>query len=200
MKNLDNQQQTAVFKTQEMLNVLLSDTAARNAATQFNATSANQTNQFFASLSSNIAQFNTEQTNAMSRFNAGEVNAMEQFNASLTNQRDQFNATNALVIAQANAQWFQNITTMENAAQNQANRDDAISANNLTMSAYNNTVQRERDLLAWAWQSSENARQRDADLLIAKVSKGKDSSDSLWSSAAGTFLSAIATNVADIIF
>jgi len=199
MKNLDNQQQTAVFKTQEMLNVLLSDTAARNAAAQFNATSENQTNQFFASLSSNIAQFNTEQANAMTRFNAGEANAMAQFNASLSNQRDQFNATNALVIAQANAQWFQNITTMENAAQNQANRDAAIASNNLTMSAYNNTVQRERDLLAWAWQSSENARQRDVDLLVAKVSKGKDSSDSLWSSAAGTFLSALVTNIADAI-
>ena len=199
MKNLDNQQQTAVFKTQEMLNVLLSDAAARNAAAQFNATSANQTNQFFASLSSNIAQFNTEQANAMTRFNAGEANAMEQFNASLTNQRDQFNATNALVIAQANAQWFQNITTMENAAQNQANRDAAIASNNLTMSAYNNTVQRERDLLAWAWQSSENASQRDVDLLIAKVTKGKDSSDSLWSSAAGTFLSALVTNIANAI-
>jgi len=198
MKNLDNQQQTAVFKTQEMLNVLLNDTAARNAAAQFNATSENQTNQFFASLSSNIAQFNTEQTNAMNRFNAGETNAMEQFNASLSNQRDQFNATNALVIAQANTQWFQNITTTENAAQNQVNRDSAIAANSLTMSAYNNIVQRERDLLSWAWQSSENARQRDVDLLVSKVSK--DSSDSLWSSAAGTFLSALVTNVADIIF
>ena len=32
----------------------------------------------------------------------------------------------------------------------------ALAANNLTMTMYNNVVQRERDLLAWAWQSGEN--------------------------------------------
>ena len=195
MKNLDNQQQTAVFKTQEMLNVMLSDTAARNAAAQFNATSENQTNQFFASLSANVAQFNVEQANAMNRFNAGEANAMSQFNAAQVNLRDQFNANNQLLIAQANAQWFQNITTMENAAQNQANRDAAMAANNMTMTAYNNRVQRERDLLAWAWQSSENASQRNADLGLEKFKQAGAKSSAL-SGAAGTILSEVFSAVA----
>ena len=159
MANLTNEQQVSMFKAQEQVNAILSDTAAANAAKQFNATSQNQTDQFFASMATQVSQFNTEQGNAMARFNAGETNALAQFNAAQTNARDQFNAQNALVIAQANAQWAQSITTAENAANNQANRDAAMAANNLTMTAYNNTVQRERDLLAWAWQSGENERE-----------------------------------------
>jgi hypothetical protein len=61
MANLDNEQQTSIMKAQSMVSALLSDTAAANAAKQFNATSENQTNQFYASLTSNIAQFNVDQ-------------------------------------------------------------------------------------------------------------------------------------------
>ena len=75
MHNLTNEQQTAMFKAQEQVNAILSDTAAQNAAKQFNATSQNQTDQFFSSMATQVSQFNTEQNNAMSRFNAGEVNA-----------------------------------------------------------------------------------------------------------------------------
>ena len=203
MKNLDNEQQTAVFKTQEMVNSLLSDQAATNAAAQFNAKSENQTNQFFTSLASQVSQFNVEQQNAMSRFNAGESNALSQFNAGIENARDQFNAQNHLIVAQANAQWFQTITTTENAAQNQANRDNAIQSNNLTMTAYNNLVQRERDLLTWAWQSAENSKDIDARIAVARISadaEKKDDSGSWLSSAAGKFLGALADNAADHIW
>ena len=206
MTNLSNEQQMNMFKAQERVNALMSDTAAANAARQFNATSENQTNQFFASLQTQVSQFNTEQINAMSRFNAGEANALAQFNAAQANAREQFNATNHLVVAQANAQWAQSITTAANAANNQANRDAALAANNLTMTAYNNIVQRERDTLAWAWQSGENAAQRDANIAIAKInaeasaSAGGDTDDVGLSSAAGTFLGQIAINAANLLF
>ena len=202
MKNLDNEQQTSVMKAQEMVNAMLSDQAAENAAKQFNATSENQTNQFFETLSAQISRFNAEQTNAMSRFNAGETNALAQFNALQKNSRDQFNAQSHLVIAQANAQWFQNITTTDNAAQNQANRDAVLAANNLTMTAYNNVVQRERDLLAWAWQSAENQADRDGSIAIEKIrSDAADSGDTDgFSVASGKFLTRLAVNAADKFF
>ena len=206
MTNLSNEQQMNMFKAQERVNSLMSDTAAENAARQFNATSQNQTDQFFASLQTQVSQFNTEQSNAMARFNAGEANALGQFNAAQANAREQFNATNHLVVAQANAQWAQSVTTAANAAQNQANRDAALAANNLTMTAYNNIVQRERDTLAWAWQSGENAAQRDANIAIAKINAeasagaGGDTDDIGLSSAAGTFLGQIAINAADLLF
>ena len=206
MTNLSNEQQMSMFKAQERVNTILSDTAAANAAKQFNATSENQTNQFFSTLATQVSQFNSEQKNAMSRFNAGETNALARFNADQENARDQFNATNHLVVAQANAQWAQSVTTAENAANNQANRDAALAANNLTMTAYNNIVQRERDVLAWAWQSGENAAQRDANIAVAKIqaeasaSAAGDTDSSGLSAASGSFLGQIAINAADYLF
>lgn len=215
LANLDNEQQMSVIRAQEVARALLSDQAAENATRQFNATSQNQVEQFFASLSTQVAQFNSEQSNAMSRFNAGEANALAQFNTQQKNARDQFNATNHLVIAQANAAWAQAVTTADNAAQNQANRDAALFANNLTMTAYNNIVQRDRDVLAWAWQSGENAAQRDANILIAKIQEesaryqadvkaasdaASSGSGAAGSAAFGKFLGQLAINAADLIF
>ena len=206
LTNLSNEQQMNMFKAQERVNSILSDTAQENAARQFNATSENQTNQFFASLATQVSQFNSEQKNSMSRFNAGETNALAQFNASQVNAREQFNATNHLIVAQANAQWAQSVTTAENAANNQANRDAALAANNLTMTAYNNIIQRERDVLAWAWQSGENAAQRDANIAVAKIqaeasaAAAGDTDSTGLSAASGTFLGQIAINAADYLF
>ena len=210
MANLENEQQMSVIKAQEIARALLSDQAAENAARQFNATSENQVNQFFASLATQVSQFNTEQANAMSRFNAGEANAIAQFNIQQQNARDQFNATNHLVVAQANAAWAQAVTTAANAEQNQANRDAALVANNLTMTAYNNIVQRDRDVLAWAWQSGENAAERDANILIEKIRdesaryaadiKAAADRGSAGSAALGSFLGQLAINAANLVF
>ena len=201
MANLDNQQQTALFKAQQRTAAILSDTAAENATKQFNATSQMQTDQFFSTLATQVSQFNAEQKNAMERFNAGEENATAKFNKAQENAREEFNTKNHLVIAQANAQWAQSVTTAANAAANQANRDEAMQANEFTMTAYNNVVQRERDTLAWAWQSAENASERDANIMIANISEGKGAkSGNILSEAAGKFLGNLATHASDKIF
>jgi len=192
MANLSNEQQTLMFKHQANVSAIFSDQGADNAAKQFNATSENQTNQFFANLATQVAQFNAEQSNAMSRFNAGETNAISQFNAAQSNLRDQFNAQNHLVVAQANARWLQSITTAANAANNQANRDAAMMANNLTRAAYDAILQKERDLMGWAWKSGESQKQRDNNIAVAKISEGADDS-----SIFETGLSAIAAELTD---
>ena len=166
MASLNNQQATAVFKAQQLNNALLSDAAAENAAKQFNAASENQTNQFFSNLQAQVAQFNNEQANTMARFNAGEANAITQFNATQQAAREQFNATNQLVVAQANAKWLQTITTAENAAQNQANRDAALAANDLTEVAYNNILQMERDTIGYAFRAGESQLQRELEITL----------------------------------
>ena len=201
MSSMSNQQQVAMFKAQSLASVYTSDTAAANAARQFNAASDDQVDMFFSNLQNNINQFNNDQYNSMERFNAGEANALSQFNSAQQNARDTFNAQNQLVVAQANAQWSQTITTTDNAALNQANRDAAQAANNFTMTGYNNAIQRERDTLAWAWQSAENDKDRDAKIAVAKINEGaEDDGSSALSAAAGTFMGAIASNAADIIF
>ena len=169
MTNLDNAQQTGLFQAQANINALLTDTAAQNAAKQFNASSVNQTNQFFDSLTANVSQFNASQKNAMDQYNAGETNAVDKFNAQLESQRQQFNATNGLVIAQANAVWRQNATTLDTAAQNQANAAAALSMNAMTARGMDEVWQKERDRLAFAFTAVESDKDRAAQLLLGNA-------------------------------
>ncbi len=166
MANLANAQQTAMFKAQQNIQALFTDQAATNAAAQFNASSENQTNQFFAQLSSQTSQFNAAQTNAMAQFDTNQINSIRQFNANLQNQRDQFNANNGLVIAQANAQWRQNIATLNTAAQNESNMNFAKTINSLTSSNLDQIWQRERDLMQYNFTSAESAKDRALSILM----------------------------------
>ena len=167
MTNLSNQQQAAMFNAQQNIQALFTDQAAENAAEQFNATSENQTDQFFASLASQVGQFNASQQNAMDQYNAGQTNALRRFNSELQDARDRFNAANGLVVAQANAQWRQNIATANNAVINQSNMDYAKTINALSAKNLDEIWQRERDLMTFAYSSSQTSQDRALKLLLA---------------------------------
>lgn len=145
MKNMDFEQQTNLFKAQQNIQAIFSDQAADNAAKQFNASSENQTNQFFANMATQV----------------------QQFNAGMEVQRDQFNAQNALVVAQANAQWRQNTATVNAAAQNTANLEQARAANSITQSTLDSVWQRERDIMDYAFRQSESASDRALSVFLA---------------------------------
>ena len=102
----------------------------------------------------------------MDQYNAGQVNALRRFNAEIQDQRDRFNAQNGLVVAQANAQWRQNIATLNNAAINNSNMDYAKTINALSAKNLDEIWQRERDLMTFAQQSSENALERSLKLIM----------------------------------
>lgn len=189
-RNLDISQQADMFKNQSVIQSLFTDASAQNAASQFNATSENQTNQFFANLRSQVQQFNSSQSNAMNQFNAKEDNALEIFQEQINNQRDQFNAQNQLVIAQANAQWRQQLATINNASLNEANRQNALQANNLTQKGLDEIWQKERDLMAYAFASAESAAGRRQELIIADM-KADVSGDNAFGTALGGFASAV---------
>jgi len=184
MANLSNDQQTVIFKAKALQDSILTDTAAENATKQFNATSENQTNQFMATIKNSVSQFNASQANAMEQFNVSEVNAIEKFNTEQVNARDQFNTTNSMIIAQANAVWRQSLSTTNMAAQNDANMQDAKIANGFTASVVDQIWQRERDLMSFAWKSSESYQDRLNNILTAQM--GVDAS----ASAAATQASA----------
>jgi hypothetical protein len=171
MANLDNRQQATMFKAQSVVNSILSDQAAENAARQFNAASKNQVDQFYASLSSQVKQFNATQTNAMAQFNTEQSNAIKQFNASVQNQRDQFNAENRRVIDQSNAEWRRNIATANTAAINRANEINATNALTLTTTEYNNLWQKYRDDIEYSWKTGENVLDRENELAKQVLSK-----------------------------
>jgi hypothetical protein len=167
LTNLNNEQQTALFKSQQNIQSLFTDQAADNASLQFNAASENQTNQFFSNLTSQVGQFNATQRNAMDQFNVNSVNAMRQFNSEVQQQRDLFNAQNGLVIAQANAQWRQNIATLNTSAQNESNMDFAKTINGLTAGNLDQVWQRERDIMSYSFAQSESKQDRALSILLA---------------------------------
>ena len=167
MANLTNEQQTAIFKSQQNIQSLFTDQAADNAAAQFNAANENQTRQFFSSLANQTGQFNAAQTNALNQFNIDEINSIREFNAGIQQQRDQFNATNSLVVAQANAQWRQNLATLNTAAQNESNATFAATINAMTSKNIDAVWQRERDLMSYNYTSAESAKDRALQILVA---------------------------------
>jgi hypothetical protein len=169
MKNLDNEQSTSIFKSQQITNAMLTDAAADNAAKQFNATNEIQVNQFYDNLTATVALQNNEQANAQERFNAGEANAVAMHNSKMLEAREQFNAQNSLIIEQANASWYQQVATADTAAINQANRDKAAEANNMTQLAFNAVMQETRDLMSYAWQTANNDAERATQLALGKL-------------------------------
>ncbi len=169
MANLSNRQQTEVFKAQQNIQALFTDQAAENAAEQFNAANQNQTDQFFANLAGQTSQFNAVQANAMDQFNVNSVNALREFNSQIQQQRDLFNAQNGLVIAQANAQWRQNLATLNTAAQNESNMAFAQTINALTSTNLDAIWQRERDIMSMAFQVSESNAERANSIILQKM-------------------------------
>jgi hypothetical protein len=166
LTNLNNAQQVEIFRAESNVQAILTDTAQTNAAIQFNAASKNQADQFFADLSARALQFNADQKNAMDQFNVGEANATERFNAQLETERKKFNSTNALVVAQANAKWRQDINLADTAAQNEANLEKAKTMNALTAKSMDEIWQRERDTLAYTFTALESDEDRALELLL----------------------------------
>jgi len=194
MANLDIEQQNDTLTRQAIVDSMFSDQAAENAAKKFNAESKQQADEFFTNLEASTDQHNNAQKNAMEQFNVGEENALIKFQDELENNRDQFNANNELVVAQANAQWRQDVVTTNNATENEANRQEALAANNLSQKAMDEIWQKERDLMAYAFASAESAAERKQRLVEAKLNADK-ASDAAFSSALGMLGSAVVTGI-----
>jgi len=191
MANLSNEQQAVVLSAQQEQQRMLSNQSAINAAKQFNATSENQTNQFMASLKDSISKFNTQAKNAAEQFNATQNNAanarftqrkadadkfnvqmaasVDQFNEQNQFAREQFNAQNALVIDQSNAQWRRDISKIDTAAQNAMNARNAQNEFAMNQTAQSQLWQEMRDEFDYIWKSSENAANRETNIIVAGI-------------------------------
>lgn len=194
MANLSNQQAANMFQAQSRVQSMFTDAAAENAANAFNATSENQTNQFYDNLSTQVNQFNSTQANAIAQYNSGQKNAMSQFNANVQNQREQFNANNRLVVDQFNANWRRQIATVDNATVNRVNELNAKNALDVSNTAYNNMFSFYSDTMKWAFDASENERDRIANLTMEEMrqkgykDRADDANNSSWWSAAGSLV------------
>ena len=192
MANLSNEQQALILDTQVEQQRLLSSQAAENAARQFGATSDNQMTQFSESLAAQIEQFNSQQHNAMEQFNATEANRMTamnqanaidaakfnnqlntqiaQINEQYDLQRDQWNAANAQAVEQSNVQWRRQANTIDTAAVNAANQENAAKAFQISTAEQSFLWQSLRDDAAYLKQGYENEEQRKTTLYATALS------------------------------
>ena len=160
MQNLTNEQQANTLTYQSKAQALLSDAAAKNAAAQFNAKSENDVQEFFTELGVQIEAANVGRKIAVEQFNSNQKIALDQFNVQMDTAANQFNANMRLEIDQSNAVWRRNVNTRNNAAQNEANRQNALNLLSIQQNALNNMWQRYRDKAAWVVKISENAKDR----------------------------------------
>ncbi len=192
MANLSNEQQALILDTQMDQQRLLTDISSQNAARQFNAASENQIEQFNESLYAQMEQFNVTQTNAMEQFNKAEENRVEainagnaidaekfnnqlstqikQFNEQYDLQRDQWNAANAQAIEQSNIQWRRQANTIDTAAVNASNQENAAKAFQISAADQNFMWQELRDEAAYLRQAFENEEQRKTTLYATAIS------------------------------
>lgn len=179
MQNLTNEQQANTLTYQSKAQALLSDAAAQNAAQQFNAKSENDIQEFFTELGVQIEAANVGRKIAVEQFNSNQKVAIKQFNAQMDVAADQFNANMRLEIDQSNAVWRRNVNTRNNAAQNEANRQNALNLLGIQQNALNNLWQRYRDKAAWSVKISENARDRahNAAMQAAAIAENASSYD-----------------------
>ena len=194
-----------MFQAQSRVQSMFTDAAAENAANAFNATSENQTNQFYDNLSTQVNQFNSTQANAIAQYNSGQKNAMSQFNANVQNQREQFNANNRLVVDQFNANWRRQIATVDNATINRVNELNAKNALDISNTAYNNMFSFYSDTMKWAFDASENEKDRIANMTMEEMrqkgykERADDAANAGWWSAAGNLVGNILTADKDSI-
>ena len=191
MQNLNNKQQAEVLNGQMKQQALLSNQAAQNASAQFNATSENQTNQFMSSMAANMNQFNAQQTNAMTTFNKTQENQakaaeeqaelevarldaqlktqIDQFNSQQEFAREQWNTQNAQVVEQANVAWRRQANTVNTAAINAVNQQNAQNSFGLSTQAMAQLWQEMRDQMDYSFKAWDNDQQRKASLMVAAL-------------------------------
>lgn len=161
MANLNNEQRSMELNHQAEVQTMFTNAAAENTARQFNAQNQQQVDLFYSELEVQVGNANANRLAAQEQFNVNERNAMEQFQASMNDARERFETQMRVQIDQSNAQWRRSVNTANTAVQNEANRVNAQNILNVSQTAQNNIWQKYRDEAAWAFQSSENQKQRE---------------------------------------
>ena len=191
MANMNNEQQSFVMDAQMRQQALLSDTAAANAASQFNATSQNQVDQYMTGLAQQIEMTNKQRNDAMAQFNTTQVNAaraqaagntqqtnmlnaqlqtdVNKFNDQQDYNREQFNSQQATAIEQFNVNWRRDANKMDTAATNAVNQQNAQNSFGLSSQAMSFMWQELRDQMDYSYKTYDNDQNRKASLIVAAL-------------------------------
>ena len=95
---------------------------------------------------------------------------IDQFNAASDYQRDSWNAANAQAVEQSNVAWRRQSNTVDTAAQNAVNQQNAMNTFNLTRDAQNALWQELRDKATYTWQGGQNQLDRISRLMSTALS------------------------------
>lgn len=193
MANFSATQQTDLANLQNRQQSLLSNQSADNAAKQFNASSTQQVQEFMASLVTQIQAQNADRLQAADVANQNSDLASQQFNSQQEFNRQQFNAETQFAIDQSNVLWRREINTANTAAVNAANQFNVQNKFNLSTTAMNNLWQQLRDESSWAFQSSENQKNRDYNMAIVSNNQSfiDNATDNNWAQDIGGLISSI---------
>ena len=219
MANLNAQQQANILTAQQRQQTMLSNQAAQNAAAQFNAASENQTQQFMANLAQQVELNNTAQLNAIAQFNATAQNQVDQqvrgltadenkFNAQMATQISQYNtqlaydrakwnATNAQAVEQSNIAWRRQANTINTAAQNQINMQNAQNLFGMSQQAQAFLWQELRDRATYEFQAAEKFEDRKTHLIAQSLSNEAQSAQ-YWESITTSNLSKVFDSLVNI--
>ena len=203
MANLNNEQQSFVMEAQMRQQALLSDQAASNASSQFNAASQNQLDQYMTGLAQQIEITNGQRNDAMSQFNATQQNAAEarrvgneqqanmltaqlktdvsKFNDQQDFNREQFNAQQSNAIEQFNVNWRRDANKIDTAAINAVNQQNAQNAFGMSNQAMSFMWQELRDQMDYSFKTYDNDQQRKASLIVAALGNEQAADDDGWS-------------------
>lgn len=180
MKNLDNEQQAAVINNQARIQSILTDANAENVKNQFMADSQNTIDQFYASLNTQISQFNASQTLDANKFNA-----------SMEDSRQKFYSEQQYNIAIANANWRQQVQLQDDQQLYEAATTDAKNRLDLSVNQLNQIWDRSDALLDYAWKSTENEKDRQAQIAMATLQSNtasRNANTTAIGSLAGSFV------------
>ena len=193
LANFDASVNTSLQNLQNKQQALLSNQSAENAARNFNAQSSQQTQQFMANLVASINEANASRIQAAAVSNADRKQAADQFYSNVEFQRQQFNATNQFAIDQSNVVWRRNLNTANTAAVNAANQFNVQNKFNLSATAMNNLWQQFRDEASWAFEASQNEKNRNYNLALVSQNQSfiRDVSEPEWYEAIGGFATSI---------
>jgi hypothetical protein len=192
IKNLDNKQQTSLFKAQEIADSLVSDAALSNAVRITNASNTLEAAKISETLTLTANQFNATEKNKVAIVNANAANELAKFNAQEANNREEFNSRLSAEINVSNAKILADVSVANTAATNAANAVNAKLATDLAAAQYAQQSQTYRDTLEMSWKTGEQEKDRIANIAVATITKSAAASaaqitaDASSSAALGT--------------
>jgi hypothetical protein len=139
---------------------------------QFNTTQKNSMAQFNATEKNRAKAINAQNETEVSKANAQLLTQTRQFNAQIDYQRDQWNAANAQAIEQSNVEWRRKANTMDTAAQNAVNQQNAQNTFAITQQAQSQIWQEVRDQATRQYSRELTADERK--IAMANVALGSE--------------------------